>query len=58
MTIIHQSRQQGRNAEAIIRCYYDEIFRAGTLNRAAIERYFAADFVAHDLPPGLGGRAG
>ena len=58
MPIIHQRSQQGRRAEAIIRCYYDEIFRAGTLNRAAIERYFATDFVAHDLPPGLGGRAG
>ena len=58
MTIIHQRRQKGRNTEAIVRCYYDEIFRAGTLNRAAIERYFAADFVAHDLPLGLCGRAG
>ena len=58
MTIIHQSSQQSRKAEAIIRGYYDDLFLTGTLNRAAIERYFAADFVAHDLPLGLCGREG
>lgn len=56
--MIHQSQRQDSNAEAIIRGYYDEIFIAGTMNRAAIERYFAADFVGHDLPLGLQGREG
>jgi len=42
----------------MIRYFYDELFLAGTLNRAAIEHYFAADFVAHDLPLGLHGREG
>lgn len=58
MTIIHQSSRQERNAEVVVRRYYAEIFVAGTMNRAAIERYFAADFVAHDLPLGLHGREG
>jgi predicted ester cyclase len=58
MTSIYHNSPQSRKAEVIVRCYYDELFQAGSLNRAAIERYFAADFEAHDLPPGLRGQAG
>lgn len=36
--------------ESVIQSYYDDAFRTGRTDSAAIDRYMAADFVAHDLP--------
>lgn len=44
--------------EAVIQCFYNEVFTAGKINIVAIGQYLADDFVGHDLPPGLNGRAG
>jgi predicted ester cyclase len=42
---------------AIIESFYD-VFTAGKMSIAAMDHYLADDFVGHDLPPGLTGRAG
>lgn len=44
--------------KAVIRRFYDDVFTVGKMNMAAIEQHLAADFVGHDLPPGLNGREG
>jgi steroid delta-isomerase-like uncharacterized protein len=44
--------------KAVIRHFYDDVFAAGKMNTAAIDQHLAADFVSHDLPPGLNGREG
>lgn len=44
--------------KAVVRHFYDEVFTADNLNIAAIDRYLAENFIGHDLPPGLNGRAG
>jgi predicted ester cyclase len=44
--------------KAVIRHFYEDVFAAGKMNIAAIDRHLAADFVGHDLPPGLNGREG
>lgn len=44
--------------KALIRRFYDDVFTAGKMNIAAIEQHLAENFVGHDLPPGLDGRAG
>lgn len=44
--------------KAVIRHFYDDVFSVGKMNIAAIEQHLAADFVGHDLPPGLNGREG
>lgn len=44
--------------KTVIRRFYDDVFTAGKMNVAAIDRYLAADFVGHDLPPCLVGREG
>lgn len=46
-----------KNKEVIQR-FYDEVFTDGKMNIAAMEQHLAADFVGHDLPPGLNGREG
>jgi predicted ester cyclase len=44
--------------QAVIRCFYDDVVTNGKINIAAIDQYLTADFVGHDLPPGLAGCAG
>jgi predicted ester cyclase len=44
--------------KAVVRRFYDDVFSVGKMNIAAIEQHLAADFVGHDLPPGLYGREG
>lgn len=44
--------------KALIRRFYDDVFTAGKMNITAIEQHLAENFVGHDLPPGLDGRAG
>lgn len=43
---------------AIIRRFYEEVFAPGQMNLTAIDHHLADDFVGHDLPCGLSGRAG
>ncbi|MCK6624001.1 MAG: ester cyclase [Anaerolineae bacterium] len=42
----------------LVQHFYEDVFTAGKMNSAAIDQYLAADFVGHDLPPGLNGREG
>ncbi|MBE7474006.1 MAG: hypothetical protein DPW09_04070 [Anaerolineae bacterium] len=42
----------------LVQHFYEDVFAAGKMNSAAIDHYLAADFVGHDLPPGLNGREG
>ncbi|MCL4302014.1 MAG: ester cyclase [Anaerolineae bacterium] len=44
--------------EALIRHFYDEVFTVGKMNITAIDQHLAEDFVGHDLPSCLNGRAG
>ncbi|MBI1879196.1 MAG: ester cyclase [Chloroflexi bacterium] len=44
--------------KAIVRRFYDEVFAAGKMNITAIDQHLTDDFVGHDLPAGLNGRAG
>jgi steroid delta-isomerase-like uncharacterized protein len=42
--------------EAIIRCYYSDMFSMRKMDIAATDQYMVDDFVAHDLPLALEGR--
>jgi steroid delta-isomerase-like uncharacterized protein len=44
--------------KSVVQHFYNDVFSAGRMNLAAIDRYFADNFVGHDLPPGLNGREG
>ena len=44
--------------QVIVRHFYEDVFTAGKMNTAAIDQHLAENFVGHDLPSGLNGRAG
>jgi steroid delta-isomerase-like uncharacterized protein len=44
--------------KSVVQHFYNDVFSAGRINLAAIDQYFADNFVGHDLPPGLNGREG
>ncbi len=44
--------------QAVIRRFYADVFAAGKMNIAAIDQHLTENFMGHDLPSGLNGRAG